>query len=162
MWCAVQKMATENLQLARRLARPHPCLSTEESHPDSVACASRATYRSCSRCCSQHTTQQPKKVVQQLYISFHMFALFSRQFLRHIVDIYRWGTCCLQSEMSPKFVSLLFTLNTIHTLLWQVNCWSMTDNDARISSGSSKNLPSSCVLNKEYFIGTAPCSELLD
>ena len=48
MWCAVQKMATENLQLARRLVRPHPCLSTEESHPDSVACASHARYRSCS------------------------------------------------------------------------------------------------------------------
>ena len=147
MWCAVQKMATENLQLARRLVRPHPCLSTEESHPDSVACASHARYRSCSSSSTLLSNQR------RLYSScrFHSFVclVFSQIF---------YSQQCPQNLFLYHWHPLLWRVFTVTTELLKYDRY----NDAKISSDSSKNLPSSCVLNKEYFIGTAPCSELRD
>ena len=155
MWCAVQKMATENLQLARRLVRPHPCLSTEESHPDSVACASHARYRSCSSSSTLLSNQR------RLYSScrFHIICLpcFLANVL-HMRDIVVYSQQCPQNLFLYHLHPLLWRVFTVTTELLKYDRY----NDAKISSDSSKNLPSSCVLNKEYFIGTAPCSELLD
>ena len=113
MWCAVQKMATENLQLARRLVRPHPCLSTEESHPDSVACASHARYRSCSRSSTLYT-------VAADFIS-SVCLVFSPMF-------YIWGTLLSTVSNVPRICFfIIYTLSCEESLLWQLNCWSMTD-----------------------------------
>ena len=113
MWCAVQKMATENLQLARRLVRPHPCLSTEESHPDSVACASHARYRSCS---SSSTLLREGCTAAR----YHFICLPC--FLANVLQMFS-----TVSNVRRICFFIIGTLSCEESSLWQLNCWSMTD-----------------------------------